>query len=53
MFLDRPPLHALAVDGAEGVTRLLDRISAETAQALLLAGCRTPVDARGTAAAKP
>lgn len=50
VLLGRPTLHALAVDGAAGVTRLLDRLSQETARALLLAGCPTPRDTRIIAA---
>ncbi|GAA1479027.1 alpha-hydroxy acid oxidase [Nocardioides aestuarii] len=48
-LLGRPPLHALALGGADEVERLLSRLADETAQALLLAGCRTPRDARGIA----
>ena len=38
VFLGRPPLHALAVDGAAGVHRLLDELGADLADALALAG---------------
>jgi 4-hydroxymandelate oxidase len=50
VFLGRPPLHALATGGADGVRAMLERISEEVAQALLLAGCPTLRDARGIAA---
>ncbi len=53
VFVGRPSLHALAVGGASGVTDLLARLTAETGQALLLAGCRRPGDARGIAALPP
>lgn len=49
VFVGRPTVHALAVGGARGVTGLLDRLSVETAQAMLLAGCRRPPDTRGIA----
>jgi 4-hydroxymandelate oxidase len=39
VFVGRPALHALAVDGARGVERLLVELSAELADALVLAGC--------------
>jgi 4-hydroxymandelate oxidase len=51
VLLGRPTLHALAVGGADGVADLVSRIADETARALLLAGCRSPRDARGIAAA--
>lgn len=53
VFLGRPPLHALAVGGASGVSSMIDRLSVELGQALLLAGCRTPGDARGVVAPMP
>lgn len=49
VLLGRPALHALAIAGADGVAGLLSRLAEETAQALLLAGCRTARDARGIA----
>ena len=39
MFLGRLPLYALAADGADGVARLLDELTAELAEALRLAAC--------------
>ncbi|WP_151081881.1 alpha-hydroxy-acid oxidizing protein [Nocardioides cynanchi] len=45
VFLGRPALQALAVDGARGVERLLSELSAELADALALAGCRRPEEA--------
>ena len=39
VFLARPPLWALACDGAAGVSRLLRELDAELAEALGLAGC--------------
>jgi 4-hydroxymandelate oxidase len=39
VFLGRPPLYALAVDGADGVTRLLDELHEELTEAMRLAGC--------------
>ena len=45
-FVGRPALHALAVAGDRGVADLLDRLTAELAEALLLAGCRHPRDTR-------
>ena len=44
-WLGRPVLWALAAGGADGVTELLDGLRASVAEALLLAGCRTPADA--------
>ena len=49
VLVGRPAVHALALGGADGVAELLSRLADETAQALLLAGCRTPRDARGIA----
>lgn len=45
VFLGRPVLHALAVDGASGVERLLTEATAELAEVLQLAGCATPAEA--------
>jgi 4-hydroxymandelate oxidase len=45
VFLGRSPLHALAVDGARGVERLLTDLVTELAEVLHLAGCATPYDA--------
>ncbi|MDQ7905161.1 aminotransferase class I/II-fold pyridoxal phosphate-dependent enzyme [Phytohabitans sp. ZYX-F-186] len=39
-FVGRPVLHALAVGGASGVEQALAGLTAEYADALLLAGCR-------------
>ena len=46
VFVGRPALHALAVDGARGVERLLGDLSDELREALVLAGCATPADTR-------
>lgn len=45
VFLGRPTLHALAVDGARGVQRLLTELTDELRGALVLAGCGTLADA--------
>jgi len=45
VFLGRSPLHALAVDGARGVERLLTDLVAELGEVLHLAGCATPYEA--------
>jgi 4-hydroxymandelate oxidase len=45
VFVGRPALHALAVDGARGVERLLTELSAELADALVLAGCARAAEA--------
>jgi 4-hydroxymandelate oxidase len=45
VFVGRPALHALAVDGARGVERLLAELSGELADALVLAGCARPTEA--------
>jgi 4-hydroxymandelate oxidase len=45
VFLGRPVLHALAVDGAAGVERLLTELTTELAEVLQLAGCATPGEA--------
>ncbi|HLN78769.1 MAG TPA: alpha-hydroxy acid oxidase [Nocardioidaceae bacterium] len=39
VFLGRPPLYALAVDGQEGVVRLLDELAEELLESMRLAGC--------------
>ena len=39
VFLGRPPLYALAVDGEAGVVRLLDGLSEELVESMRLAGC--------------
>ena len=39
VFLGRPPLYALAVDGDAGVVRLLDSLSDELVESMRLAGC--------------
>ena len=46
VLVGRPPVHALAVDGAAGVRALLDLLGLELLEALELAGCRRPEDAR-------
>lgn len=45
VFLGRPALHALAVDGARGVERLLTELGTELREVLHLAGCASPADA--------
>lgn len=45
VFLGRPVLHALAVDGATGVERLLTELTRELGEGLQLAGCATPDEA--------
>jgi 4-hydroxymandelate oxidase len=45
VFLGRPTLHALAVDGARGVERLLTELATELAEVLRLAGCASPSEA--------
>jgi 4-hydroxymandelate oxidase len=47
VFVGRPSLHALAVDGARGVEHLLTALSEELREGLALAGCATPSDAPG------
>ncbi|HEX6248218.1 MAG TPA: alpha-hydroxy acid oxidase [Nocardioidaceae bacterium] len=39
VFLGRSPWYALAVAGSDGVTRLLDEVTDELAEAMRLAGC--------------
>jgi 4-hydroxymandelate oxidase len=46
VFLGRPVLYALAVDGTAGVQRLLHEVTTELAEVLHLAGCGTPDEAR-------
>ena len=46
VLVGRPALHALATDGAPGVAGLLDTLTEELVEALELAGCRLPEDAR-------
>jgi 4-hydroxymandelate oxidase len=45
VFLGRPVIHALAVDGATGVERLLTELTTELGEVLQLAGCATPAEA--------
>lgn len=52
VFVGRPALHALAVGGGEGVAGLVQQLTAELAEALLLAGCSRPADARGVTACR-
>ncbi len=55
VFLGRPPLYALAVEGERGVARLLEELADELEEALRLAGCPgvaetrdlVPTDPRG------
>jgi 4-hydroxymandelate oxidase len=49
VFLGRLPLYAL-VYGREGVSWMHAELAEQVREALLLAGCRTPQDARGIAA---
>lgn len=46
-FLGRLPLYALAVESSTGVERLLSVLAEELAEAMQLAGCAGPGDARG------
>jgi 4-hydroxymandelate oxidase len=46
-FLGRLPLYALATGGRPGVERLLQALAGELVEALLLAGCTSPAEARG------
>jgi 4-hydroxymandelate oxidase len=45
VFVGRPSLYALAVDGSRGVERLLGDLVAELAEVLQLSGCATPTEA--------
>jgi 4-hydroxymandelate oxidase len=45
VFVGRPALYALAVDGARGVERLLTELTDELREALQLSGCANPADA--------
>jgi 4-hydroxymandelate oxidase len=45
-FLGRLPLYALATGGADGVRRMLGALADELEEALRLAGCSSPADAR-------
>jgi 4-hydroxymandelate oxidase len=45
VFVGRPALHALAVDGGAGVGRLLAELADELRTCLVLAGCATPAEA--------
>jgi 4-hydroxymandelate oxidase len=45
VFVGRPALWALGVDGAGGVSRILGELQAELKECLELAGCPTPADA--------
>lgn len=47
VFLGRPPLYALTVDGAAGVSRLLDTLADELREAMTLAGAPAPEAAVG------
>ena len=46
VLVGRPALYALALDGARGVERLLSDLTDELREAMVLAGCATPDDAR-------
>ncbi len=46
VFLGRSTLYALTVEGERGVERLLTDLATELREALVLAGCATPDDAR-------
>lgn len=52
-FVGRPPLHALADSGEEGVRRLLAELRSELVETLRLAGCATPEEARGRVRQRP
>jgi 4-hydroxymandelate oxidase len=45
VFVGRPVLYGLALDGARGVARVLADLGTELREALELAGCATPADA--------
>ena len=49
-FVGRPLFHALAADGGAGVDRALEEYVHELVEALRLAGCARPQDARGIVA---
>ncbi|WP_344314387.1 alpha-hydroxy acid oxidase [Fodinicola feengrottensis] len=53
VFVGRPVLYALAVDGAAGVQRLLTDLTAELAHALALAGSASPADVPGDLVVRP
>jgi 4-hydroxymandelate oxidase len=53
VFLGRPALYGLAVDGARGVTRVLRDLETELREALELAGCATLDEARDLLAVPP
>lgn len=44
VLLGRPALYGLAIDGARGVTRVLDLLRDEIENALALLGCRSPAE---------
>lgn len=46
VLIGRPVVHGLAVDGARGVHGLLETLTQELAEALELAGCGSPQEAR-------
>ncbi|WP_049572569.1 alpha-hydroxy acid oxidase, partial [Streptomyces sp. SBT349] len=45
VLLGRPVLHGLAVDGREGVARVLDIVTEELREAMVLTGTRSPAHA--------
>lgn len=47
IFFGRLPLYALSVGSAEGVERMFAELGSELREALVLAGCRLPREARG------
>jgi 4-hydroxymandelate oxidase len=53
VLIGRPLLWGLAVDGERGAHRVLDLLITELADALGLAGCRTPAEARGLRTLRP
>lgn len=53
VFLGRPPLWALAVDGATGVQYLLESLTAELAEAMMLSGAPTLRDTLGLIGGTP
>jgi (S)-3,5-dihydroxyphenylglycine transaminase len=52
VFAGRPVLHGLAVDGGDGVARVLDILAAELTEAMILTGTGSPAEARQPARAR-
>jgi 4-hydroxymandelate oxidase len=46
VFLGRPPLWALTCGGGPAVHELLDALTSELVEAMVLSGCRSPVELR-------